>query len=300
MKTIANAMLLLLAVVLAGCSRGDGSSAKNLPVVVWSTFPPTNSYRHLEHLTNLVQKANALIATNPSALFGARGRMWFPRSLPRNSPLRELLGIPQDKAATIYWAMSSDRHFITINSPNSIQRFGVIRTDIGETHVDSCYDVEALYSLSEMEWKLRQVVGTRNKALKLFGGGLPTSPSPEQLQAKKAIAEALLLPTDAKVYIAAGAPGGSNLGQGYLTVFISATNGDSEDVARADYGSGGIFGAILRDFRLIKSPNYGFSDLKLWSAWTNVNSQGFLLDMDGFPYPNGPTTSFLMHTNSVN
>jgi hypothetical protein len=299
MKTFANAILLLLAVVLGGCSRGDGGSAKNLPVVVWSSFPPTNSYRHLEHLTNLVQKANALIATNPSALFGARGRMWFPSSLPKNSPLRELLGIPQGEAATVYWAASSDHSFITINSPHSIQRFGVIRTDIGETHVDSCYDVEALYSISEMEWRLRKVVGTRNKALNLFGGGLPKSPSPEQLQAKKAIAEALLLPIGAKVYITASAPGGSNRGQGYLTVFTSTTNGDSEDVAHVNYGSIGIMRGILSQIRLT-SPNYGFSDLKLWSAWTNVNSRGFLLDTDGFPYPKTSSTNFETRTGGAN
>ncbi len=278
MKIVVQTIVLLLTIVLVGCNRDNDSSLTKLSVAVWSSVPPTNSYHHLEHLTNLIERANALLATNPSAILGQ-----YHGLLGGNPDLRSLLGIPQDEAVYIAWPATIDHRFITIRSPKSGQRFGRIQMAINTGRVDSCYDVEALYSISEMEHKLRQVVDTREEALRLFRGGLTKPPSLEQQQAVKVIIDALFLPPDAEIDINMSAPGGTNMGQGYLTVVIGA-NGRPEYVARIFYGIDGGWSELFAQFGLARH-HYRFSALSLMSAWTNLNTQGFLLDANGIPYP---------------
>ncbi|MFM2293896.1 MAG: hypothetical protein RLZZ350_309 [Verrucomicrobiota bacterium] len=280
MKTAVLTILLLFAFLWSGCNRNTSNSSSNSPtqlsLVVWAAFPlVTNSYRHLEHLTNLVQQANTLIATNPSVLGQYHGY------LAENSPLRVLLGIPKNEAADVSWSATIDHRFLTIRSPKTHQRFGRIETSIRTSLVESCHDVEALYAFSEMERRLRQIVGTREEALRLFRGGLPDSPSAEQQRATKAIAEALLLPIDTKLYIHMSAPGGSNMGQGYLRIETVQSNGYPEQIAMVGYG---VNDSLLTEFGLARHIYY-FGGLRLSPAWTNLNTQGFLLDSKGFPYP---------------
>ena len=278
MKIVAQTILLFFTIVLVGCNRSSDSSSTKLSVVVWSSFPPTNSYHHLEHLTNLIERANALLATNPSAILGQNHGL-----LGENPALRSLLGIPQDEAAYISWSATIDHRFIVIRSPNSGQRFGRIQMAINSGRIDSCQDVEALYSISEMEHKLRQVVGTREEALRLFRGGLPKSPSVEQQQAVKIISDALFLPPDAEIDVSMSAPGGTNMGQGYLTI-VAVADGRPEYVARVFYGIDGGFRELFAQFGLVRN-HYKFGGLALMPAWTNLNTQNFLLDSKGIPYP---------------
>lgn len=281
MKVISLTILLLFAFLLAGCNRsGSGSSnssATNRSIVAWSSFPPLpNSYRHLEHLTNLLQQVNMLVSTNASALGQHSGK------LATDSPLRVLLGIPQNEEADVSWSATIDHHFVTVRSPKTRQRFGRIEISIKTGLVESCHDVEALYAKSEMERRLRQVVGTREEALRLFRGGLPRNPSTEQQLATRAIAEALLLPADANLDIQMSAPGGSNMGQGYLSIHTFRSNGYPEKIAMVGYG---VDTGLLSAFGLAHYTYY-FGGLSLSPVWTNLNKQGFLLDSKGFPYPN--------------
>jgi hypothetical protein len=134
-----------------------------------------------------------------------------------------------------------------------------------------------------VERRLRQVVGTREEALRLFRGGLPKSPSPEQQKAVKEIIDALFLRSDAEIDINMSAPKGTNMGQGYLTVVIGA-NGRPEFVARVFYGIEGGWSELFAQFGLARH-HYKFSGLSLMSDWENLNAQGFLLDTNGIPYP---------------
>ena len=97
--------------------------------------------------------------------------------------------------------------------------------------------MKALLVISEMERRLRQIVGTREEALRLFRGGLPNSPSPEQEQAAQAVASALFLPRDRKYSVRMSAPGGSNRGRGYLTVDVLSSSHSVDHVARAGYAT---------------------------------------------------------------
>src|SRR5262245_36889392 len=137
MKATPLIIWLLLTILSAGCNRGgsgsSSSSATNLSILVWSTFPPTtNSYRHLEHLTNLLQQANALIATNPSILRQYHGR------LAEDSPLKTLLGIPKNEEAEVSWSATIDHRFTTVRSPRTHQRFGHIEISTRTGLVESC------------------------------------------------------------------------------------------------------------------------------------------------------------------
>ncbi len=269
---------------LSGCgqrSGGGGSASTNLSVVVWASFPPTtNLYRHVEHLQELQRKANAVIATN-SAIFSqlqARG------TLAGDSPLRLLLSIPSNEPATISWSQTIDHRFITVRSSTSQQRFGRIKLNLKTGLIESTYDVEALYVISEMERRLRGVVGTREEALRLFRGGLPKSPSSEQEQATRALAAALFLPSDMKLYVRMSAPGGSNRGQGYLTIGALSSSNSLVGIARVGYPTDdNVFSAFG-----LSRPGYRFGGLSLLPAWTNLNTQGFQMDSDGYPYPKAP------------
>ena len=286
--SIAIILLLSLFFIIGRSPSNYGSSESvgtNLSIVVWSSFPPvTNSYRHLEHLTNLQQQANALAATNP-AIFGqsqAHGQ------LTENSTLRKLLNIPTKEPAQIRWMQSMDDRWITIRSSKTDQRFGWIKLNLRTGTIEAAYDVEALFTISEIEHRLRQIVGTREEALRLFGGRKSETLSPEQQQATKAIAEALFLPPDTKLYVQMNAPGGSNEGQGYLR--IDTSNDHPEQIASVFYGvddaSGNILAEILSEFALIhRKHNYRFGGPTLSSAWANLNTTGFLLDTNGYPYP---------------
>lgn len=255
-----------------------GSTSTNLSIVVWSSLPPTtNSYRHIEHLQELLKEANALMATNPAVFsqFGARGR------LADNSPLRGLLGIPVGESAYVTGWQSIAQRCVIISSSKTEQRFGRIKVNLGTGLIDSAYDVEALFVISEMERRLRQTVGTREEALRLFRGGLPDSPSPEQERATRALAAALFLPKDTKCYVQMSAPGGSNGGQGYLRVDVVSSSNPFEHVARVTYP---IRHSLFSAFGLLR-PSYRFGGLTLSPAWTNLNTAGFLIDSEGFPYP---------------
>jgi len=270
------------ALSLTGCdgkngSGGGGSASTNLSIVVWSPFLPTpGSYQHLQHLGQLRQKARVLMATN-SSIFGWRLN---PAKLPKDSPLRNLLGIPLDESAYMRCGETGVdqvvQNYIIIYSPKSEQRFGEVKVNRKTGLVDSAYDVESLFVLSEMERRLRQVVGTRQEALRLFSQGSRTSTSPEQQRAKKALFEALFLPPDADLAIRMSAASGSNEGQGHLAVL-----GDFGIVATVDYP---IDDDIRSAFGL-SHPSYKFGGLRLYPPWTNLNTQGFLIDSGGIPYP---------------
>ncbi len=273
-----------------GCNNSNSTSRQNsetnLSVIVWSSFPPqTNSYRHLEHLTNLLQQVNALVATNQEIFSQSQTR----GLLTENSPLRKLFKIPTDEPAQIRWVVSSDNRWITIRSSRNDQRFGWIKINLHTGAVEAAYDVEALFTISELEHRLRQIVATRDEALRLFGGSQSETPSLEQQRAIKAIAEALFLPADTKLYIRMSAPGGTNEGQGYLRILDE----NGEPIASVFYGvdfSGeNILGEILNQFGLIhRKHNYKFGGPTLSSAWANLNTGGFLLDANGYPYPKIP------------
>jgi hypothetical protein len=275
------ALLFAAAVLGGGCKpegQSSGNDATNLSLNPWPTFPSvTNSYRHVEHLQNLLRAANTLIATNP-VLFSqsqARGK------LAENSPLRALFGLPSDEFAYLTWWQSMDQRCVIVRSSKTQQRFGQIKINLRTGRIDSAHDAEALFVMSEMERRLRRVVGTREEALRLFRGGLPESPSPEQQQAVGALASALFLPKETKCYVRMSAPGGSNRGQGYLTVDVISSSDSVDHVARVGYPTqDSLFGA----FGLTR-PGYKFGGLALSAAWTNLNTEGFLLDSEGFPYP---------------
>jgi hypothetical protein len=284
MNTARFATCLFIGLCFVGCGQkggGGGSASTNLSVVVWPSFPPTtNSYRHVEHLQQLQRKANALIATN-SALFSqlqARG------NLAGDSPLRSLLSIPSNEPATISCSQTIDHRFITVRSSTSQQRFGRLKLNLKTGLIESAYDVQALFVISEMERRLRQVVGTREEALRLFRGGLPELPSSEQEQAARVLTAALLLPSNMKLYVQMSAPGGSNRGQGYLTISALSLINSLDCIARVVYPTDdNLFSAFG-----LSRPGYRFGGLSLSPAWTNLNTQGFQIDSAGYPYPKAP------------
>jgi hypothetical protein len=291
MKLIARTILLLLAVVMAGCNRDGGSSTRVSSVSVW----PTNSYRHLEHITNLVQQANVIMATN-QALFS----QWNAHgNLPKNSPLRGLLGIPETEPARMTWIQTADFFRIIIRSSKTEQLLGQIKINLHSRHIESVQDVESLFLFNEMETQLRQIAGTRERALKLFGlWRSGESHSSEQEQAFKKVVEALFLPAADKASIDMSAASGTNLGQGHLTVVALMPDGNPWPVAEVSYPVEDSLFNILAFYRLTRFT-YTFGGLKLYPAWTNANTQGFLLDADGFPYSKAPSTSLEIHTNAV-
>jgi hypothetical protein len=268
MNTARFAICLFIGLCFIGCGQKGGrggSASTNLSVVVWASFPPTtNSYHHIEHLQQLQSKANALIATN-WALFSqlqARGK------LAGDSPLRSLLSIPSNEPATISWSQTIDHRFIQVRSSTSQQRLGRLKLDLKTGLIESAYDVRALFVISEMERRLRQVVGTREAALRLFRGGLPESPSSDHM----------------KLYVRMSAPGGSNRGQGYLTIGAFSSSNSLDDIARVMYPTDdNLFSAFG-----LSRPGYRFGGLFLSPAWTNLNTQGFQIDSDGYPYPKAP------------
>jgi hypothetical protein len=77
------------------------------------------------------------------------------------------------------------------------------------------------------------------------------------------------------------APGGSNEGQGYLNVSVLLPGEQFEEMAKVTYPIVGNGPNALRLYH----PRYKFGGLRLYPAWTNLNSQGFLIDSDGIPYP---------------
>jgi len=279
MSTAKLMTFLVIGLTIAGCGRkggSGGSAATNLSVTVWPSFPPT-AYRHIEHLQQLQTNANILIATNPAILsqWQARG------NLAENSPLRVLLNIPTKEPATVSWSVTIDHRFITVQSAKSQQRLGRIKFNHKTGLVESAHDVEALFVVSEIERRLRQIVGTRAEALRLFHGGLPKSPSQEQQQATKALAAALFLPQDTKLYVRMNAPGGSNRGQGYLTIDALSSSNSLDRVAQVGYP---IDFNLFSAFGLSR-PVFRFAGVSLSSAWTNLNTQGFQLDSERYPYP---------------
>lgn len=278
---IVRVLWLLVALCLGGCNRGDaigGSASTNLSVVVWPSLPPSpNSYRHQEHLQKLLQAANSLIATNPTIFSQAQAQ----GKLAENSPLRPLLGIPADEPAYLTWSQTKEQRRVSVRSSESDQRFGQIQINLKTGLIDSAHDVEALFAISEMERQLRRTIGTREEALRLFRGGLPESPSPEQEEATRALAAALFLPKDTKCYVEMSAPGGSNRGHGYLTVSLLSPSNTLDHVARVNYPTRDtVFSAIG-----LSRPSYRFGGLSFSGAWTNFNTAGFLIDSQGFPYP---------------
>ncbi len=292
MKRIARIILLFLAVVTAGCNRDSGGSTEVSSPAVW----PTNEYRHLEHITNLVRQANVIVATNQAFL-----NQWSERG---DFPLRGFLGIPATEPTGKIWAQGGAQGIeyskIIFYSSNTGKLLGEITIKPRSNQIESVHDFESLFMFDEMEGKLRRIVGTREKALRLFQDGLPDSSSTEQERVAKDIVNALFLPLDVRIEISMAAPGGSNRGQGYLTI-EAAQKRYMEPVAQVFYGIGdeGFIRGILVQFGLWHD-HYEFDHLTLWPAWTNVNTQGFLLDTDGFPYPNVSSANVQAHTNSVN
>lgn len=270
-----------LAFVLLGCKPaggGGGTIATNLSVMVWSAFPPpTNSYRHFDHLQTLLRTANTLIATNPAVFSQAQAH----GELAQDSPLRSLLGIPAKQPAYLTWSQSMTQRRVTVRSSTTEQRFGEIRVNLQTGRIDSAQDLESLLLISEMERRLRQTVGTREEALRLFHGGLKDAPSLEQEQAARLVAAALFLPAGQKCQIRMSAPGGSNRGVGYLTVGMLSSSNSFEHIALVTYPARhGLFSGLG-----LASPSYEFGGLRLSPSWTNLNTEGFLIDSDGFPYP---------------
>jgi hypothetical protein len=250
---------------LPGCGRmggSGGSASTNLSIVVWSPFTPaTNSYRHIEHLEQLQRAANAIIATNPAIVGQAQAR----GKLAKDSPLRALLAIPVGEEAYLTWWQSMDERCVIVRSLKTEQRFGQIKINLKTGRIDSAHDVAALFVMSEIERRLRQIVGTREEALRLFRGD---SSSPERESATKALAAALFLPPDMKLDVHMSAPGGSNGGHGHLSISTVSSN-SRERLAYVGY----------------PRPTFRFGGLRLEPNWTNLNTQSFFLDAEGLPYP---------------
>jgi hypothetical protein len=192
-----------------------------------------------------------------------------------------LLGIPSNEPATISWSQTIDHRFITIRSSTSQQRLGRLKLNLRTGLIESAHDVEALFVISEIERRLRQIVGTREEALRLFRGGSPQSPSPEQEGATRVLAEALFLPPNTKLYVRMSAPGGSNRGQGYLTIDTLSSSNSVDHLARVGYPTDdNLFSAFG-----LSRPSYRFGGVSLSASWTNLNTLGFQLDVDGYPFP---------------
>jgi len=264
---------LLVSICLCSCDRGNDAEANASPL--WSSASQTNnSYQHLEHLQKLLQEANALIATNPTAL---SPRMAYGK-LARNSPLRGLLGILADEPAELSYSKSMDACWVNVSSSKTGQRLGRIQLSLLSGRVESVYDVQALALINEMERRLRQVAGTREEALRLFGGQV-RNPSPQRVEATEALAAALFLPKHQNYYIQMSAPGGSNRGHGHLTIMLQSSN-SFDWVARVGYPRrDNLFSAFG-----CMPARYPFGGLLLAPAWTNLNTEGFLLDSERFPY----------------
>ncbi len=281
MKIAKLTTLLLIAASLSGCDRkgsGDRIVSTNVAVVVWPTFPPaTNSYRHIEHLQRLIWEANSLVSTNPAIFSQSQAR----GNLADNSPFRSLLGIPVGQPAYLTWWQSEAQRGIIVRSSRTEQRFGEIKVNLRTGRIDGVHDVEALYTISELERRLRQIVGTREEALRLFGGRSNSVQPSEREHATNAVLEAVFLPKDGEYDIQMSAPGGSNRGQGYLTIVTFSPSNSLGLVAQVFYP---IRGSFLSAFGLSR-PGYTFGGLRLFPAWTNLNNGGFLLDSDGYPYP---------------
>jgi hypothetical protein len=70
-------------------------------------------------------------------------------------------------------------------------------------------------------------------------------------------------------------------GQGYLTIDVLSFTNSLDHIARVGYPSDdNLFSAFG-----LSSPGYRFGGLSLSPAWTNLNTQGFQIDSDGYPYP---------------
>lgn len=102
-----------------------------------------------------------------------------------------------------------------------------------------------------------------------------------QLQATKALAAALFLPQDTKLHVRMSAPGGSNRGVGRLTIDTLSSSNSLDQVAQVGYP---IDFNLFSAFGLSR-PAYRFGGVSLSAAWTNLNTQGFQLDSERYPYP---------------
>ena len=268
-------ILLVTGVLFYGCDKINEvgkarNGATNLAVIAWSPFlPAPKTYNHPRHLAELNQKASLLLATNKS-LFGQHsGR------LASDSPLRWLFGIPPEVPASFSWWLSSIPEMgIHVMSAKTGQLLGDVRIDPGTGLIKSTHDVSSLFVLSEIKRRLWQVVPNREEALRLFhgpfGGG---QLSPEQQRAKRALLEALFLPPDLDVSIQMSAPGGTNGGVGYLNIlFFSLSDNKSPYL-------------IMITF---PRPDFELGGVRFTAQWVHLNTQGFLLDTEGFPYPKPP------------
>ena len=268
-RVIHVAASILAGLIVAACNpsklKTSDSLATNISVTAWSPFLPVpSSYNHLQHLADLNQKANSLVSTN-KALFGQHAG-----SLPENSPFRALFGIPREVTANSSWWESGDQLCIYIVPTKSRQCLGQVKVNLHTGLIDSTYDVASLYIFSEIERRLRQVVPTRDEALRIFSNNLGDPPSPERQRATKSLLDALFLPPETQVQIQMSAPGGSNGGVGYLYLMTeSVSSNESPVIARI----------------VFPRPDFYLGGLSLSPRWTNLNTQKFLLDSQGIPYP---------------
>ena len=184
------------------------------------------------------------------------------------------------------WLQRGNDYFlITIRSSKNEQLLGQIKINLQSKHVESVHDVETLFLFNEMESQLRQIAGTRQNAIRLFASWRSVdSHSPEQEQAFKTVVEALFLPADdKKASIDMSAASGTNLGQGHLMVIALMPDGRPQVVAGVSYPVKDSLFNLLSFYGLARFT-YTFGGLSLYPAWTNANTQGLLLDGDGFPY----------------
>jgi hypothetical protein len=186
----ASAILILTDCGKQSATQHSSTDSTNFSVVPWSPFSsPPKTYDHLRHLAELKDQANLLIANNKSIFRQNTG------DLPAASPFRQLFGIPVNTAATFaWWPSGSNQAALTIRAPDTRQDLGDIIVNTKTGRIDSAHDVPALFVLSQIKSRLRQLVPTSQEALRLFGPPYDPNPAtPAQERAHAAVLEALFL-----------------------------------------------------------------------------------------------------------
>lgn len=276
----------LMVICAAGCTkeRGNEESRKQelalLDLVEPSGKSGTNIYHHLEHLEELRQRANSMLATNPFLFLGKQHGFSRHSVLPSDSPMRALLGIPSGVIAKISLSFSQDQGHLLICSSATGQWLGQVDVNLKTGLVESIHDTKALAIRNQIEQKLRRIVGTREEALRLFSAkARQNKPSdPERDAAVKKLADALWLPSNLKLDVKMIAPGGSNRGFGCLSVFVF---GSWDGIVGIYYPVDDNLLSILN----ISPPHYRFGGFRFEPHWTNRNIKGLLLDSERIPYP---------------
>ena len=174
------------------------------------------------------------------------------------------------------WSLSSDYFIISIKSPLSRQRFGQIKINVKTGIIESAYDIEALFLISEMERKIRNIAPNREEGKRVFHGALSGSSSAGEVEANNGVAEALFLKPEAKIAVRLNAPGGSNGGNGHLRVDLI---GSDDDVPQQLAGGGYPRTESLLSLFGFSRPTFPFFGIYLKDSWQKRNRFGYLVTL---------------------